>query len=151
MSAFIGAIQNISTMTAMLDLYVYDDGIAVCRGATVRALVARTASEYSAARLHGESAFRQAVAEANERDFARAANLAGLTHAQLIAADPKNRFVALSKIASARLSRRWDGSSRLELTLTDQTRQKYTWKRVYNDPEKAAGILRTALGDRLSV
>ena len=42
------------------------------------------------------------------------------------------------------------GSSRLELTLIDRTREKYTWKKIYNDPGQAAAILKTALGDRLS-
>jgi len=39
---------------------------------------------------------------------------------------------------------------RLELTLIDRTREKYTWKKIYNDPGQAAAILKTALGDRLS-
>ena len=150
MASLIGVIQNISTMTAMLDLFVYDDGIAVCRGASVRTLVERTVSEYAAARSHRESVFEQAVVEANERDRARAASMASLTHLQLIETHPRNKFIALSQITSAKLSRQWDGSSRLELTLIDQTREKYTWKKIYNDPGQAAAILKIALGDRLS-
>jgi hypothetical protein len=149
MATLLGVIQNISTPTAMLDLFVYDDGIAVCRGASVKDLIRRLTGEMVGATLGGEAGFQSGVENANERDLTRAE--LSPDRGAVLAQHPKNRFVPLQSIAHASLKRRWDGSSKLELRLADGSRESFAWKKIYNDANAVRSILLEALGPRLTV
>ena len=136
MSQYIGALHNISTARAMLDLYLYDDGIVVGRGSIEGAFL-RTALRATGDRI------------ATEREQQRT-DTAGPSRDALLGANANNRLIALSAIAAARFTKHLLGD-RLLLELADGTTEKFEWKRRYNDHAEAERMLRTALGSKLVV
>ena len=139
MSEHLGTIGGISTMRAMLDLQVFDDGILVAKQ-SLRTTI-RTMADLGAFRA--ASAIASAVAGPApdpalppDRDA-------------LIAADPANVFIPFAETTELRLKKGLLGGGRLDVVRTDGTSRRFEWKKIYNDFEAVEQLLRRAAGSRV--
>ena len=140
MSEHLGTIASISTMRAMLDLHVFDDGILVARQ-SLRTTI-RTMADLGAFRAASGIA---AVVAGPTPD-------AGMPPDRdaLIAADPANMFIPFAEIAELGLKKGFLGGGRLDVVRTDGSSRRFEWKKIYNDFAAVEALVRRAAGPKVT-
>jgi len=139
MSEPIGAIRNISTARAMLDLLVYDDGIVVAKGSLRSAVQQMAAAGVFRA---GNAAIAGAVGAPDpgrtvpDRDA-------------LLATDSSAEFLPFASATELRLKKDWFGNGRLQVVGADGSTRKFDWKKLYNKFDDVEALLRRAAPDKV--
>ena len=140
MSEHLGTIGGISTMRAMLDLQVFDDGILVAKQTlrtTIRAMAELGAFRSASAVVAAAAGPASDAGVPPDRDA-------------LIAADPSNVFMPFVETAELRLKKGLLGGGRLDVVRTDGTSRRFEWKKIYNDFDTVEQLLRRAAGSRVT-
>jgi hypothetical protein len=143
---FLGTIRNVTVGRGMASLQVFDDAVVVTKG-DLKGMVARIGGTVAL----GGRGFRVGDALASRSEQAADDATAMLTSADLAAADPANRRIALADVTAVRYTHpMFPPIYRLDIQSIDGRTERFEWKRLHNEPKDVADLLRRAVGDRLT-